>query len=130
MSTFLKLNAFTAEQTRQGVSIGNPSVTVELGNGTTVEFPAPFVPVSGPLAVVPAISADGETGVRADLSRWSPAYVGTRFVVVFPVHFSDQATAVKAARAFDTNPDTSWTDSFDQKIAWLRQWGPANGVRL
>ncbi|MGB3444463.1 MAG: hypothetical protein WBA97_37470 [Actinophytocola sp.] len=129
MSTFLKLNAFTTEHSRQGVSVTNPSVTVELGNGTTVEFPAPFVPVSGYLAVVPAISADGETGVRADLSRWSPAYISGRLVVVFPVHFSDQATAVRAARAFDANPDTSWTDSFDQKMAWLREWGPENGVR-
>jgi len=130
MSMFLKLNAYTAKQTRQGVSITNPSVTVELGNGTTVAFPAPFVPVSGPLAVVPAISADGETGVRADLSRWSPAYISTQQTVIFPVHFSDQATAVLAAHAFDTDPNTSWTDSVDQKIAWLREWGPANGVRV
>lgn len=129
MSTFLKLNAFTAEPTHQGgVSITSPTVTVELGNGTTVEFPSPFVTISGYLAVVPAISADGETGVRADLSRWSPAYISTQLLVVLPIHFSDQTTAVRAARAFDTSPNTSWTDSRDQQIAWLREWAPANGV--
>jgi hypothetical protein len=51
-------------------------------------------------------------------------------MALFPASFSNQATAVQAARAFDTDPNTSWTDMDDRKIAWLREWGPANGVRV
>jgi hypothetical protein len=130
MSTFLKLNAYVTEQNRQGVAVAAPTVTVALGNGTTVEIPVPFVRIDVYLAVVPHMSIDGETGVRTDLSRWSPAYISAQQMVIFPVNFDGQAVAVRAARAFDADPATSWNDSPDQMAAWLREWGPANGVQV
>jgi hypothetical protein len=130
MSTFLKLTAYVTEQNRNGVAVAAPSATVELGNGTTVEIPLPFVPIGGVLALVPRISTDGETGVRTDLSRWSPAIVSTQLMNIFPANFENQATAVRVARAFDTDPNTSWSDPRDQMVAWWREWAPANGVRV
>jgi hypothetical protein len=130
MSTFLKLNAYVTEQNRNGVAVAAPLITVELGNGTTVEFPVPFVPISGFLALVPRISTEGETGVRTDLSQWSPAFVSTQLMTIFPATFGDQATAVQVARAFDADPSTAWSDPYDQKIAWLHGWGPVNGVQV
>ncbi|GAB1508187.1 hypothetical protein [Actinophytocola sp. KF-1] len=129
MSTFLKLNAYVTEQNRQGVAVAAPTITLTLGDGTTVEFPVPFVPVGGHLALVPRISVVGETGVRVDLSRWSPAYVSAAHMVIFPARFDSQAVAVRVARGFDADPATSWNDPRDQMAAWLREWGPANGVR-
>ena len=130
MSTFLKLNAYVTEQNRQGMAVAAPSITIGLGNGTTVDFPVPFLQISGHLALVPRISVVGEAGVRIDLSRWSPACVSAAQMVIFPARFDTQVAAVKAARAFDADPATSWNDSPDQMAAWLRGWGPANGVQV
>lgn len=130
MSRFLKLNSYITERNSRGMVVAAPSVTIGFPDGTTVDFPVPFTHISGSLAVVPRMTIDGDIGVRVDLAHWSPAHVTVAQTALFPADFDDQATAVRVGRAFDVDPATSWNDTFNQKVAWLREWGPANGVQV
>lgn len=117
MSTFLKLDAVANFQTRGLVKTVWISFTFQLNDQLTVEMPIPFVPIGGGLAVTPTVTNDGDSALRIDLTRWSPAYVGIDVVAVFPGSFTSQSIAVKVAREFDADPTTSWSDP-----ASIRDW--------
>ncbi|MBP2322408.1 hypothetical protein JOF56_002793 [Kibdelosporangium banguiense] len=126
--SYIKLVGHYVHQLPDHISVGNVGFQITLGNGTVVEFPAPFVPINPRLGIAPLVVPNGETGVAIDFSRWSPIRTGPDVIAKFPLNFSDQSMAVKVGRAFDADPATSWTDPVSSVTTWLRTWGPANGL--
>lgn len=120
MNTFLRLHGHVISHTHDGVYATRITSTFQLSDGLTVNLPLPFVPINEKgLAVTPAVAPDGDTALRIDLTRWSPAVVSPEVVAGFPVNFGDQSTAVEAAREFDADPSTSWSDPASMRD-WLR----------
>ncbi|GAB3380781.1 hypothetical protein [Amycolatopsis echigonensis] len=128
--SYIKLQGHYTEQTPGGLDLGTINQTVQLGNGTAVELPAPFLPINQHLAIAPVITADGDSAARIDFGRWSPLRYGGDGLAFFPCNFHRQDVAVRVARAFDADPAADWDDTYDQKIAWLHAWGDENGFRF
>jgi hypothetical protein len=127
---FMKLEGHYLESTRAGLSVGAVAMQIRLSDGTDVNLPVPFVSIGGNLAVCPQIAVDGDSGLRIDFTRWSPLRYGTDATVRFPVDIRPQSLAIRVARAFDADPSTSWHDQPADMLAWLRTWGPANGLNV
>lgn len=125
MNTHVKLDGHYIDQTRDRIGVGAIPVTVTLGGGT-VEFPAPFLPIGGGLAVMPAIAPDGDTAVRIDFTRWIPLRYGQGSSDSLPLYLNGQSLAVRICRAFDADPRTHWRQSADEVRAWLEQWAREN----
>jgi hypothetical protein len=125
---FMKLEGHYIEQTPKGFGVGSISTTITLGNGTTVEMPIPLIPIGNNLAVTPALTADGDTGVRVDFSRWTPTRYGRAGAALFPRWYADQSIAVKVCRAFDADPTVSWDSPLDAIHAWATAWVQQNLV--
>lgn len=130
MMSFVNLKSFYVSHGAGGASVANLALTIRLGDGTTVDFPVPFIPVDDTLAITPLIQMAGESAVRVDLAGWAPARYGADQSHGFPCAFYSQELAVTVGRAFDADPTTSWRDSFETKLAWLRAWALAHGVAL
>lgn len=128
MSGYTKLDGFYTEQLPDGVGVGGVSMTQQLGNGTTVEFLSPFLPIGNGLAILPAMAPDGKTELRIDFALWSPARVGAGKATALLMITADQDTAVRIARAFDADPTTSWDDPPPVVADWLHAWGQTSGV--
>ncbi|RDI20337.1 hypothetical protein [Lentzea flaviverrucosa] len=126
MTTFVQLHGHRVNQVPGGVRVGNMLVTVVLGNGSSVQFPLPFLPIGGDLIIVPAVHAVGETGVHIDVSRWTPAYLDGERWAALAISTTDQALAVRLCQAFHSAPEVSWTSPKDEVAAWLNAWCQAN----
>ncbi len=126
--SYIKLHSHYTNDFPDGVHVGAIGMSTKLGNGTAVELPIPFIPISHNLGIAPGMVPDGQTALRIDFTRWAPVRYGRDLVTQFPFHFTTQEMAVKVARAFDTDPATHWRSGFDEIDAWLRTWGPANGL--
>lgn len=122
MDAYIKLEGYFTEHIPDGVSVASPTAIARLGNDTTVEVPRPFIAIGNNLGITPAIEADGETSLRIDFARWSPLRYGCDFTAGFPFNFADQGLAVRVARAFDADPNTSWRDPVGAIESWLRAW--------
>ncbi|RSM58959.1 hypothetical protein DMH03_23970 [Amycolatopsis sp. WAC 01376] len=128
--SYIKLAAHYVDQSGGRIAVGAWQLYITLNNGTTVDFPAPFVALDATLAVTPVIEPDGDAGVRVDFTRWSPLRYGVSGSTGFPVWLSSQELAVRVARAFDADPATRWSDSPDDIRTWLRSWAVTNDVPL
>ncbi|MGW4826666.1 hypothetical protein ACWEOG_03720 [Amycolatopsis japonica] len=124
--SLIKLDAHYLNET----GVGAVGLTITLANGTTVIFPAPFVPLTASLAVMPWIRPDDATGLRIDFAFWAPMTYGDAGAARFPLSLPTQELAVRVTRAFDADPATAWSDSPDQMVAWLRSWAASNDVPL
>jgi hypothetical protein len=129
--SYIKLEAHYIDQTPSAFVSGAVQLSIALNDGTAVDFPAPFVPLTNTLAVMPMILPDGDAGLRIDFTLWAPLRYGPSGPSVrFPLSLSSQDLAVRVTRAFDADPSTAWSDSPDQMITWLRSWVAANNVPL
>lgn len=124
--SLIKLDAHYVERSY----VGAVHLTIALNNGTTVIFPAPFLPLTSSLAITPVVVPDGDAGLRIDFTRWSPLRYGVTNAARFPVSLPSQELAARVARAFDADPATTWADTPDQVMAWLRSWTAANNLAL
>jgi hypothetical protein len=121
--SYMKLQAHYVEHHSDGLYVSSPSKTMQLGEGTTVALPIPYIPIDNRLAIAPKLTADGETAaVRIDLTRWVPMYVSPDLVSFLPLACPGQAMAVRAAREFDADPAISWQDSEDDMVRWAHAW--------
>ncbi|MFS8100888.1 hypothetical protein LFM09_27550 [Lentzea alba] len=123
MTNFLQLHSHFVQQMPGGISVNNLRSTLTLGDGSTVQFALPCLPIGGGLVLVPAVYTEGPSGVRMDFGRWSPGYCANGFGVILPFSTTDQALAVRVCQSFHAAPDTAWTDSVDTVMAWLRASG-------
>ncbi len=119
---FIKLDSYYTNHIPGGVGVGALSLTLSLGNGTTVETTLPFLPLGGNLGISPMVESDGESSITFDFSRWLPVSYGS-VTGRFPFWFNSQADAAKVAHAFEADPAANWDDTRDQVAAWLRTWG-------
>lgn len=129
-ASYIKMDGHYTEPVAGGVSVGYIRRTLILGNGGTVEFPLPFIPIGNDVGIAPLVMPDGANELRINLAYWSPVHYGRDVVALFPFNFSDQTTAVKVARAFDADPTTSWRASNEAITAWLRSWGAQHGIAV
>ncbi|MBM7861897.1 hypothetical protein [Lentzea nigeriaca] len=120
MSNFLQLHSHFVQQQPGGVSVNYMRTTLQLGNGTTVSFQLPALPIGDGLVLAPVVYTEGQTSIRMDFSRWTAGMCGNGVGALLPFSTTDQAHAVRVCRAFHAAPDTSWTDSTDTAAAWLR----------
>jgi hypothetical protein len=128
VNTHLKLEAHYTERTGGSFSFGTTEMTFAFGSGLTVQMPIPFLPIGEELGIVPAITVDGDSALRLDFTRWSPLRYGFRGVHGFPFTFTGQEFAAKVCRAFDADLQMTWRHTNAEIEAWLRRWGPANGL--
>jgi hypothetical protein len=129
MTAFLKLHAYTTEQSDGGVCITGISRTFMFNDGIAMDVPIPFLPIGNDLVLTPQVDVDGDQTLRVNLTLWCPGTASPRLVASLPVH-CDQATAVRVARAYDADPATSWTDPASTVATWLSAWAAANGVTV
>jgi hypothetical protein len=122
MDAYIKFEGHYVEHVPGGMSVGSVTGIGKLGNGTTVEVPRPFISIGNNLGVTPVVEPDGQTSLRIDFARWSPLRYGQPITAGFPFNFASQDLAVRVARAFDADPQTSWRDPIDAIASWLRAW--------
>lgn len=119
MTNFLQLHSHFVQQRPGGISVDVLRNTVKLGNGTTVSFQVPALPLGDGLVLTPVVYAEGESGVRLDFGRWTGGFCLNGFGALLPFSTADQAEAARIVDAFHNALETSWSDSQDQMTAWL-----------
>ncbi|KFU82928.1 hypothetical protein SAMN04489729_4240 [Amycolatopsis lurida] len=122
--SLIKLDAHYVERS----CVGAVHLSIALNDGTTVVFPAPFLPLTASLAITPHFAPEGDSGLRIDFTHWSPMRYGLTDTARFPVALPSQELAMRVARAFDADPATTWTDPPEQMQAWLRSWTATNNA--
>ncbi|MEU0885545.1 hypothetical protein ABZ345_43770 [Lentzea sp. NPDC005914] len=126
MPNFLQLHSHFVQRHPGGIGVNTLRSTLALGDGTTVSWELPSLPIDSGLVLVPAVYTEGDTSLRVDFSRWTPGFCGNGFGALLPFTTTDQAQAVRLARAFHAAPDTSWRDSAEKVAAWVRSWREAD----
>ncbi|MCU1685779.1 MAG: hypothetical protein JWQ81_6518 [Amycolatopsis sp.] len=112
MSNYLKLPSHYV--TRGAVR----AVTCEHNvNGTTVAVDRPLMDIGDGLFVSPFIEPDGN-GLRIRLDVWIVLCLRGERATGFPFSLRSQALAVRAARAFEQDPDITWSAPHEQRLAW------------
>lgn len=119
VSNFLQLHSHFIQHVPTGISVNFLRNTQQLGNGTTVSFQLPALPIGDGLVLTPVVYAEGESSVRMDFGRWTGGLCANGSGALLPFSTADQAQAARIVRAFHAAPDTSWTDSTEKVMAWL-----------
>lgn len=119
MSNLLQLHSHFVQHVPTGISVNFLRNTQQLGNGTTVSFQLPCMPIGDGLVLTPVVYADGESSVRMDFGRWTGGFCANGMGALLPFSTTDQAHAARVVRAFHSAPDTSWNDSTETVMAWL-----------
>ncbi|MFE3173470.1 hypothetical protein ACFXPA_17370 [Amycolatopsis sp. NPDC059090] len=117
MTSYLKLDTYVFDGS--GLAAVNCDLDV---NGTRVSITRPFVQIGPHLAVIPGMSADGNS-IRIRLDMWTAMNFGHNGpITVLPLSTPSQAAAVAAARAFEADPSITWSAPLDQLTAWCQRW--------
>jgi hypothetical protein len=122
MSNLLQLHSHFVEPTPGGISVSFLSKTHVLGNGTTVSFQLPAMPIGEGLVLTPVVHVEGMSSVRMDFGHWTGGRCANGTGALLPFSTPDQAQAARLVRAFHTAPQTSWTDSTETVTAWINEY--------
>ncbi|WP_089962564.1 hypothetical protein [Lentzea xinjiangensis] len=122
MTNFLQLHSHFVQQTPGGISVNFLRNTQVLGNGVTVSFQLPALPIGDGLVLTPVVYTEGMSSVRLDFGRWTGGLCANGTGALLPFSTPDQAEAARLVRAFHSARQTSWTDSTETVTAWITEY--------
>ena len=129
----VKLVGHYEQKVRGGVNVGSRFMRYALDDGTTVETPTLFVPISDHLAIAPAmnmVAQDGGVVLSFNLASWAPMRYGPRDSALFAVAFTSRDVASRVAFAVDADPRANWHWPAADATAWCRVHADRLGIRF